>query len=137
MIWDQKTSLLRADRPATNVLGAIAYVAWLLSDNQKGRRLLLIFTDGRQTTNGINFEKLSEIDSRSILPQLRRRHLIPKLQAVEVFLLGVHMAGKDHGYIHSLREFYVKYFEEAEAVLRGFWPTEKEWDTYMELNSQR
>ena len=63
--------------------------------------------------------------------------MIPKLQAVEVFLLGVHMAGKDHGYIHSLREFYVKYFEEAEAVLRGFWPTEKEWDTYMELNSQR
>ena len=54
------------------------------------------------------------------MKRLRDLALIPSLDGVRVWCLGVHTAMKDAAYWRSLRDFWAAFFEESKAKLITF-----------------
>ncbi|MCI0421147.1 MAG: VWA domain-containing protein, partial [Acidobacteria bacterium] len=97
----------------TDILGALVVAADILRDSKADRRLLVIFSDMRQTTKELDLERPNVIAIGKALQEVGSLRLIADLRDAEVYVLGVHGAGKSVAYWNDLREFWRGYFQKA------------------------
>ena len=79
----------------------------------------------RQVGRGFNFERRPLGEPVQIVAQIQRAAPIPKLEGVEVWVLGVHTAGIDEGHWNQLRAIWCEYFRQAGATVRLFSPNRR------------
>jgi len=108
---------LKPTAKATDIFGAINLVATL---KKPKRNRLIIFSDMRQCADGFNFEKPKRIDVDKEIQKALTAHLIPELEHVRVWCLGVHSVGKTPAYWMSLKTFWEQYFKISKAVMMSF-----------------
>ena len=109
-----KNLKLEPTAKATDLFGAINLASILLS-SYRGNKNLIIFSDMRHCTQEINLEKPQKINGEKTMARVEEMGLIPSLDGVRVWCLGVHSAGKTAVYWLSLRDFWTRYFVRAKA----------------------
>jgi hypothetical protein len=113
-------SAIQADAQTTDVFGSFLVAADLLRQSSAHRRILLPFSDMRQSAPPVNIENVQVVPVAAALKTAEAAHLIADLKGVEVYVYGVHAAYKDVAYWRSLREFWAAYFTKAGAHLKVF-----------------
>jgi hypothetical protein len=105
----------------TDVLGGLSLLPYLAGLSAKNSsNILLVYSDLRHCTPDLNLESVARIPTAKLLPQLKRSGKIPTLKGYVVYLLGVDPNGKSADYFESLKDFWMKFFEESGAQVRSF-----------------
>ena len=115
--WDSLK--LSPSAPWTDIFGAMNLASILFTDRQ-GEKVLIIYSDMRQSDQIVDFEKSRIIDTGKVMETVSRKNLVPDLHDVEVHCLGVHSARKSLQYWQSLKRFWQTYFEQSKAVLKTY-----------------
>ncbi len=89
-------------------------------ESPKTRNALWIFGDMRQSAPPVDIEHALTVPSAAALRTAEHANLIADLSGVDVYVLGVHGAGRSVHYWQSLRDFWATYFEKCHANLREF-----------------
>ncbi len=105
--------------PQTDIFGALALAADILNQSP-GRKVLILFSDMRQSTPELDFERTKTIPHVQVLTTVTKRGMLAHLQGVEVHALGVDGAGKSFDYWNSLHDFWEAYFQKAGANLKRY-----------------
>ena len=108
---------LKPSAESTDIIGAVNLTGIYFAAVSERKRLV-IFSDMRQCGQGLNFEKPSLIRVDYLMNRMKELHLIPSLEGVDVWCLGVHTAGKDAAYWKSLRDFWSRFSEKAAQNLK-------------------
>jgi hypothetical protein len=103
----------------TDIFGALILAADILGQSNR-RKALVLFSDMRESTSDIDFERLKTISQRETLATAERHGLIARLQHVDLYVLGVDGTGKPLNYWNSLRDFWEAYFRRAGADLKEY-----------------
>ncbi len=103
----------------TDIFGALILGADILRQSP-GRKVFVLFSDMRESTDDQDFERAKTISLAQVLPSVEKRGLLARLQGVEVYALGVDGAGKSFAYWNSLRGFWESYFHKAGANLKKY-----------------
>ena len=106
--------------PQTDVIGFLIVAGDLLHEEPRGRKVLVMFSDMRHSAPPPNIESPRLVPVAGALRAVEARHEIADLRAVNVYVYGVHAAGKDIPYWQSLRAFWEQYFAKAGATLKCF-----------------
>lgn len=104
----------------TDVIGFLLVAADLLHRSPQSRKALVIFSDMRHSAPPPNIEAPTVVPIASALRAVERRNQIADLRGVDVYVYGVHAAGKDVAYWQSLRAFWTQYFAKSGAALKAF-----------------
>ena len=104
----------------TDVIGFLIVAGDLLHEESGRRKVLVIFSDMRHSAPPPNIESPRLVPVAGALRAVEARHEIADLRAVDVYVYGVHAAGKDIPYWQSLRAFWEQYFAKAGATLKCF-----------------
>jgi hypothetical protein len=118
--WQKRSQSLVENFKQTDLLGALVMSSQVFEPKEGHRDVLVIFSDMRHETRALNFARLPVVPVRSTLDKVERGGLIPDLNGVEVYALGVDAAGKSVGYWNSLRDFWLTYFGKAGAKVRAY-----------------
>lgn len=110
---------LKPSAEATDVLGALSLAAIHFAQNTD-RKNMIFFSDMRHCGKELDLEKVKKINVDPTLAKIEQMGLIPGLQGVRVWCLGVHTAGVTPEYWASLRDFWAKVFNRAGAKLVAF-----------------
>jgi hypothetical protein len=130
--WQKRSAHLKSDSRHTDILGALLVATQIFKESHSPDNVLVIFSDMRQDSRELNLETTKQWVPQEEIKTLSQKRLVADLQGVEVHALGVDNAGKDLTYWQSLRQFWIKYFEFADAKLyrysiqresNGFWST--------------
>jgi hypothetical protein len=105
--------------PQTDIFGALTLAADILNQSS-GRKVLILFSDMRQSTGELDFERAKTIMPVQALATVTKRGVCAHLQGVEVYALGVDGVGKSFAYWNSLHGFWEAYFQTAGANLKGY-----------------
>ncbi|MFQ5801398.1 MAG: hypothetical protein ACE5JQ_00705 [Candidatus Methylomirabilales bacterium] len=119
--WRQVTKALTPSARGSDLFGALARAAIEFDESPKARKRLILLSDMRQVGRGFNFERTTR-GSTAVLGQVHRQGLIPRLDGVRVWVLGVHTAGVDERQWKGLKTFWTAYFKRAGAELQIFTP---------------
>jgi hypothetical protein len=112
---EQKARYRQSD--AVGTFSLLPYIAGLSSQN--AQNILIVFSDLRQCTRGLDLESISRIpESKAV--KLKQSGKIPVLNGYSVYLLGVDPNGKSAEYLASLKDFWLRFFAEAGAQVRVF-----------------
>ena len=103
----------------TDLFGLFALLPYLC-DVSGSELTLLVFSDLRQSTKELDFEKVSAIPVTRTLDRLKKADQIPSLPGVRVHLLGVDPHGKTAAYLSSLKDFWFGFFAAAGASVETF-----------------
>lgn len=103
----------------TDIFGAINLASNLLGGQDRTEKKLIIISDMRECGRQFNLEKPRRIDA-SILTKVKDSGLIPSLKGVKVWILGVHSSGKTEVYWNTLKEFWLRYFNQAGAQIINY-----------------
>lgn len=117
------TSSIKPDYQATDILGCLMAAGIAFGNTPHMHHVLVIHSDMRQSATPLNIENDSTVPVVAALRTVAREQLFADLSGVDVFIYGVHAAGKDVRYWRSLREFWAAYFERCHANLHDFSPT--------------
>jgi hypothetical protein len=110
---------LKPTSDSTDVFGAMHLASALFSSSTD--RKIIIFGDLRHNSRDLDIEAPNIIQVEPLLKKARERGLIPSLDAVSVWCLGVHPIGKTPAYWVSLKDFWTQYFSVARVKeLRAF-----------------
>ena len=101
----------------TDIFGSINLISMLMR-RDKGEKELYILSDMRNTV-GINLEFLPLVDEETFR-KVEEIGLIPDLNGVRVWIMGVSVCGKSLGYWLSLEKFWRRFFERAGAEVMTF-----------------
>jgi hypothetical protein len=104
----------------TDVIGFLIVAADLLHEESRSRKVLVIFSDMRHSAPPPDIESPPLVPVAGALRTVEARQQIADLRAVDVYVYGVHAAGKDIPYWQSLRAFWEQYFAKAGAALKCF-----------------
>jgi hypothetical protein len=118
--WQKRSSSLVSRFQQTDLLGALVVSGQVFQSEPGTRNVLVVLSDMRHETPGLNFAKPALLPKERVLHQVERARLVANLKGVEVYVLGVDGAGKSVAYWDSLREFWLAYFREAGAELRTY-----------------
>ena len=118
--WQKRSESLVENFKQTDLLGALVMSSQVFIPKEGHRNVLMIFSDMRHETRGINFARLSLVPVQPTLDKVRRDGLLADLNGIDVYVLGVDAAGKSVGYWNSLRDFWLAYFGKAGARLRAY-----------------
>ena len=116
----QRAARARPDAPRSDILGFFVYAGALLREQPQSRKVLMVCSDMRQNANAINLERPQTIDAGQALQAAEKQRLVADLKGVDVYIFGVHAAGKTVLYWHSLQTFWAEYFRRCGANLREF-----------------
>ena len=105
--------------PHTDIFGALILGSDILRQSP-GRKVFVLFSDMRESTNDLDFERAKTISLAQVLPSVEKRGLLARLQGVEVYALGVDGTDKSVAYWNSLRDFWEAYFHKAGANLKNY-----------------
>jgi len=106
--------------PRTDIFGALVLASDLLRETSGGRKVLIIFSDMRNSSSGIDLEQPPIVPAREELKHVEQQVLVAPLSGVNVYVLGVDAEGKSVAYWQSLRNFWVEYFRKTGAVLGAY-----------------
>jgi hypothetical protein len=119
--WQQRAAQLQPQFTQTDLLGAMFIASQSFEQAPPAaRKLLIIFSDMRQSTPILNVEKQSVVQADVALQHVMRAKLLPDLHGVDVYALGVDAAGESVSYWQSLCNFWRAYFGQAGAKLKGY-----------------
>jgi hypothetical protein len=120
--WQKRSSGLSASFKATDILGALRYGGEVLARGADERKVLAIFSDGRNCTAELDLETPRAIAVGPSLARLRKQGLVSSLKGVEVFLFGAgdHCGKRGTGYTLGLKGFWAEYIKEAGGNLVVF-----------------
>lgn len=110
---------IRPSAPWTDIFGAMNLASILFTD-RKDEKVLIIYSDMRQSDQIVDLEKSGIINIGKAMETVSRKNLVPDLHDVEVHCLGVHSAKKSLQYWQSLKRFWQTYFEQSKAVLKTY-----------------
>jgi hypothetical protein len=74
----------------------------------------------RQDTATLNLEHLKSLAKPAGLKRSIQQNVLPNLNGVDVYALGVDGAGKSLAYWTALRDFWTAYFQKTGAALRRY-----------------
>lgn len=105
---------------STDIFGAMQLASILFIPQSKDKKLI-IFSDMRHFSKALDLESPNIINVDTMFNEVLRKSLIPSLDGVRVWCLGVHSSGKTPTYWKSLKDFWVKYFRKANVLeLKSF-----------------
>ena len=105
---------------STDLFGAMQLASILFPPQSKDKRLV-IFSDMRHYSKTMDLESPDIINVDVMFNEVLRKGLVPSLDGAKVWCLGVHSSGKTPAYWKSLRDFWVKYFRQANVLeLKSF-----------------
>lgn len=106
--------------PQTDIFGALVLAADMLREGSGAPKTLIVFSDMRNSADGIDLERPSTVPIQEALRQAERQDLVAPLSGVDVYVLGVDGEGKSVAYWQSLKHFWEAYFRKTGAVLREY-----------------
>jgi hypothetical protein len=109
----RKTNV-KATASMTDIMGSVQLASVLFSPSDREKKLIFL-SDMRQYTRDLDLETPKVIDADSTMKELISKGLVPSLNNVKVWCLGVHSSGKSAGYWNSLKDFWIRYFRQAKA----------------------
>jgi hypothetical protein len=119
--WRQRTARLQPRAQHTDVLGALIVAAQIFQHTpRQGRRILVLYSDMRHATPGLNLESPQFIPVKQTLAATEHRRLLADLKGVDVYALGVDGAKQEVTQWESLRQYWVAYFQKVGADLKGY-----------------
>ena len=117
--WKVRSSRLDPHFRQTDILGALQLASEIFAQQpDAGRKTLVIFSDMRQSTSDLNFERL-----RAVPPftNLASRCLpLSEFRNVDVIILGANGTSESVAYWNSLRMFWSAYFSQTGAALNSY-----------------
>jgi hypothetical protein len=116
----KRVSLIKPSYQHTDIFGILAIAADVLQGPTGSRKVLVIFSDMRNSTNDLDLERPATVSVREALRKAEQRHLVMHLTGVELYVLGVDGAGKSIAYWNSLKEFWAEYFRKTGAGLKAY-----------------
>lgn len=120
LAWQRRSKDLATQFQSTDLLGSLVIASQLFETRPGWRHVLVILSDMRHEERGLNFARPSTVDTKALIQRVEREGLLAALPKVDVYVLGVHAAGKRVSYWNSLREFWQAYFTQAGATLRRY-----------------
>jgi hypothetical protein len=119
LAWKTRSSRLDPHFRQTDILGALQLASDILShEPNNGSKVLVIFSDMRQSTPDLNLESTRIVPSFSTATS--RRYTVQLLQHVQVDVLGADGAGKSDDYWQSLKDFWTANFHTSGANLDSY-----------------
>lgn len=109
----------RCGYSGTDVVGAIQFAQQVLSSDPGHPARWYLLSDMRQT-QGVNLEHM---DFRQLADLSPHVFPIPSLKGETVFVLGAQTSGSTPSYWSALQNFWISYFAESGASLRGYFVT--------------
>jgi len=117
--WVERSTRLAPRCAQTDILGALLIASEVFRESPTGRhKVLVILSDMRQATRGLNLERQTVVQTDTALRQVANKKLLADLHGVDVYAEGVDGAGESVGYWQSLRDFWTAYFGRSGAILK-------------------
>jgi hypothetical protein len=104
----------------TDVIGFLFLAADLFHQSTRSRQVLVIFSDMRHSATLPNIDAPALVPVAAALQTVERHNQIADLHGIDVYVYGVHDAGKDVAYWQSIRSFWTQYFAKSGATLKAF-----------------
>jgi len=128
----------KANFKRTDIFGSLVLASNLFTDKDGITKIIIILSDMRECGREFDLEKPASIDIK-ILEKIKDSGLIPSLKGVKIWVLGVHSSGKTEVYWKTLKEFWLRYFEQAGANIISYsmdrrWNNEQGIKTYNNEN---
>jgi hypothetical protein len=121
--WRERASQIEPTARKTDILGAALLASELFGRGQSTRRVLIFFSDMRNTTDGLNLEATHLVDPREALAKAERQDLVPDLNGAAVYVLGADAGEASKQRWFRVKQFWAGYFEKAGATLVRYSPT--------------
>lgn len=122
--WRNVARTLKPTAKGTDLFGALAQAEIEFEAVPTATKRLVVLSDMRHVGRGLNLER-SVAEPLALVKKVHAKRLIPRLEGVRVWALGVHTAGFDEHQWRRLKEFWVEYFKQAEAELKAFTPNRR------------
>jgi len=120
LAWRKQASRIGATAKHTDILGALLLASELFRREGPEKRVLVLYSDMRNTTNDLNLELETAPNMQASLRTLDRQGLVPNLRGVVTFVLGADAAGVQVRRWNRVKQFWDSYFVETGAVLRCY-----------------
>jgi hypothetical protein len=118
--WTVRSANLEPRYRSTDIVGALLLAGQIFDQYaDTSKKILVIFSDMRQGTPGLDLESPMRVQSPSH-SRTKENPIVADLHAAQVFALGVDGVGKPIIYWQSLRDFWAEYFRSAEADLKEY-----------------
>jgi len=117
--WAQKIAQLKPDFKQTDIFGALELTSQIFAaEPDPSRKELVIFSDMRESTPGLDFERMNLVPAYTALAS--KCGGLPALRGTYLFVAGADGAGKSIEYWESLRRFWREYVQATGAALQTF-----------------
>ena len=117
--WKARSSQLDPHFRQTDILGAMQLASDIFShEPNNGSKVLVIFSDMRQSTPELNLETRKVVPSFSGIA--KQSDTLPALLHVQVDVLGVDGSGKSSAYWGGLKSFWIEYLRRSGAFVRNY-----------------
>jgi hypothetical protein len=116
--WRKQTLQLAPNARSTDIFGAVLLASELFQQDASATRVLVIYSDMRNTTKSLNLER--SIDAQTRLSALDGRGLIPNLHDVRVYVFGANAAGHDIDQWKDVKTFWTDYFAKTGATVSAY-----------------
>lgn len=119
--WQRRAAQLQPQFTQTDLLGAMFIVSQSFEQAPPAaRKLLIVFSDMRQATAGLDLERIAVSNTDALLNKATHDSGEPDLSGVEVYALGVDGAGITYDRWRGIRNFWTEYFGKAGASLKAY-----------------
>jgi hypothetical protein len=119
--WKKRSVGLEPNFKHTDILGALLVASQLFDESPQGsRKVLVLFSDMRHHTRELDLESASSVPGLAQVKKQSKAISLAKLDAVEVYVVGVDDNGKSLRYWQTLRTFWLEYFKASGAKLRTY-----------------
>jgi len=115
--WQKQALQVGANAKKTDILGAILLASELFRQTRADKNVLVLYSDMRNTTNRMNFERSSPVNVQAGLSDLSRRGFIGDLHGAIVYLEGVDATGLTIGQWNRIRQFWTGYLAATGATV--------------------
>jgi hypothetical protein len=120
---------LKPTAKSTNIFDAIQLASVIFSPNDKSKKMI-IFSDMREYGKHVDLESPNRIEVNRVFNVVVSNGLIPSLDGVKIWCVGVHSSGKTTIYWQGLKEFWSKYFKQANAIEPIVFSMERRIESY-------
>src|SRR5262249_47137067 len=110
--WRIQKASLNPGENGSDIFGFLVRAAVIFADDPNGKKRLIVFSDMRHVGQGYNFE-LAKGLAKVRLDELDTQGLLPKLQAVKVWILGAHTNGLAPAHWMKLKDFWSEYLKRS------------------------
>ncbi len=119
--WQQRAANLKPRFTQTDLLGAMFIASQSFEQAPPAeRKLLIVFSDMRQSTAGLDFEHIAVGNTDILINKATQNSGEPDLSGVEAYALGVDAAGITYDRWRDIRNFWTEYFRKAGANLKAY-----------------